>query len=98
MTTCGASSGNRVSASWRRGPGSRASRSQRCRAGALLVGEHAEVPLEIVTELRSVCLGMAEAYEEQAWVSTRWMVRKKNFTHVLMVDSGWPPAYARAAG
>ena len=26
------------------------------------------------------------------------MVRKRNFAHVLMIDSGWPPAYAQAAG
>ena len=25
------------------------------------------------------------------------MIRKKNFAHALVVDSGWPPAYARAA-
>ena len=26
------------------------------------------------------------------------MVRKKTFAHVLLVDAGWPPAYAKAAG
>jgi hypothetical protein len=26
------------------------------------------------------------------------MVRKKNFAHVLMIEAGWPPAYAQAAG
>lgn len=26
------------------------------------------------------------------------MVAKRNFAHVLMIDGGWPPAYARAAG
>jgi len=62
------------------------------------VTQHAEVPAEVVGKLRSVCLGLPEAYEEQAWVGTRWMIRKKNFAHVLMVDSGWPPAYARAIG
>jgi hypothetical protein len=29
---------------------------------------------------------------------TRWCIGKKNFAHVLMIDSGWPPAYAQAAG
>jgi hypothetical protein len=57
-----------------------------------------EVPHEIVAKLRLVCLDLPEAYEESAWVGTRWMVRKKNFAHVLMIDAGWPPAYARAAG
>ncbi len=60
--------------------------------------EHADVPPEIVVELRSMCLALPEAYEEQAWVGTRWRIRTRTFAHVLMVDSGWPPAYARAAG
>ena len=59
--------------------------------------EQADVPREIVAELRAVCLGLPEAYEEQAWVGTRWRIRKRTFAHVLLVDSGWPPAYARAA-
>jgi hypothetical protein len=62
------------------------------------VTENAEVPLEVVAKLRSVCLGLPEAYEEPAWVGTRWGIRKQTFAHVLMVESGWPPAYARAAG
>jgi hypothetical protein len=45
-----------------------------------------------------VCLGLPEAYEEETWAGTRWMVAKKNFAHVLMIDAGWPLAYARAAG
>ena len=36
--------------------------------------------------------------QEDAWVGTRWRVRRKTFAHVLAVDDGWPPAYARAAG
>jgi hypothetical protein len=61
------------------------------------VAELADVPPEIVAELRAVCLGLPEAYEEQAWVGTRWRIRGRTFAHVLVVDSGWPPAYARAA-
>jgi hypothetical protein len=53
---------------------------------------------EIVAKLRSVCLGLPEAYEEPAWVGTRWRIRTRTFAHVLTVDAGWPPAYARAAG
>lgn len=59
--------------------------------------ERADVPLEIVARLRSICLGLPEAYEEAAWVGTRWRIREQTFAHVLVVDSGWPPAYARAA-
>jgi predicted DNA-binding protein (MmcQ/YjbR family) len=60
--------------------------------------EHPDVPPETVAELRSVCLALPEAYEEEAWVGTRWRVRKRTFAQVLMVDGGWPPTYARAAG
>jgi hypothetical protein len=57
-----------------------------------------QVPHEILTELRSICMELPEVYEESAWVGMRWCVNKKNFAHVLMIDSGWPPAYAKAAG
>lgn len=56
-----------------------------------------DVSHEVESALRTVCLALPEAYEEQAWVGTRWMVRKKTFAHVLLVDGGWPPAYAKAA-
>jgi hypothetical protein len=52
----------------------------------------------MVARLRSVCLGLPEACEEEAWAGTRWRIRKQTFAHVVMVDSGWPPGYARAAG
>ena len=51
----------------------------------------------VLAELRSVCLVLPEAYEEPAWVGTRWRIRTRTFAHVLAIDSGWPPAYARAA-
>jgi hypothetical protein len=57
-----------------------------------------QVPPPIIAKLGAICLGLPEVREEQAWVGTRWTVGKKNFAHVLMIDSGWPPAYARAAG
>jgi hypothetical protein len=56
-----------------------------------------EVPSAIVAKLRLVCLDLPQACEEPAWVGIRWMVAKKNFAHVLMIDAGWPPAYAQAA-
>jgi hypothetical protein len=52
----------------------------------------------ILDGLRPICLGFPEAGEEQAWTGTRWRVRAKTFAHVLAIDAGWPPAYARAAG
>lgn len=59
---------------------------------------HAGVPPEIIARLGSICLGLPEVREEPAWTGTRWTIRKKNFAHVVMIDAGWPPAYARAAG
>ena len=60
--------------------------------------ERADVQVETLVRLRSACIGLPEAYEEQAWVGTRWRIRKRTFAHVLVVDAGWPPAYAQAAG
>lgn len=62
------------------------------------MAEHVGVPPEIVAAVRSVCLGLPEAYEEQAWVGTRWRIRTKTFAHVLSIEDGWPPVYAREAG
>jgi YjbR len=56
-----------------------------------------EVAPEIIDKLRALCLALPEAYEESAWVGTRWRVRKKTFAHVLAIDAGRPPGYARAA-
>lgn len=59
--------------------------------------DRAEVAPEIVAGLRSICLGLPDVREEEAWVGTRWRVRTKTFAHVLTIADGWPPAYARAA-
>ncbi len=56
-----------------------------------------QVPPEIVARLRAICLALPETHEQPAWVGTRWRVRDKTFAHVLMIEGGWPPAYARAA-
>jgi hypothetical protein len=57
----------------------------------------AGVPAEILGRLRAVCVALPEAYEEPAWVGVRWRIRGRTFAHVLVVDRGRPPAYARAA-
>jgi YjbR len=62
------------------------------------VPDSAEVPEELVARLRTVCMALPEAYEEQAWIGTRWCIRRKTFAHVVQVDQGWPPVYAREAG
>ena len=44
-----------------------------------------DVPEEIESTLRAICLDLPDAYEQVAWKGTRWMVRKKTFAHVLGV-------------
>jgi predicted DNA-binding protein (MmcQ/YjbR family) len=62
------------------------------------LSERAEVPDDVAAKVRAVCLALPEVREETAWVGTRWRVRTKTFAHVLRVNEGRPPAYARAAG
>jgi hypothetical protein len=45
-----------------------------------------DVPDGVTARLRAVCLALPGAYEERAWVGTRWMVRKRTFAHVLGVE------------
>jgi len=61
------------------------------------VAESANLPAELVASVRAVCLRLPEAHEEPAWVGIRWRVGKRTFAHLLAIESGWPPAYARAA-
>jgi hypothetical protein len=44
-----------------------------------------DVPEPVEVRLREIGLDLPDAYEERAWVGTRWMVRKKTFAHVLGV-------------
>lgn len=44
------------------------------------------VPEGVELRLREVCLRLPDAYEERAWVGTRWRVRKRTFAHVLGVE------------
>jgi hypothetical protein len=48
--------------------------------------------------LRPLCLALPEVVEEAAWTGTRWCVGGKNFAHLVAIEGGWPPAYAKAAG
>ncbi len=45
-----------------------------------------DVPDHVEIRLRELCLELPGAYEERAWVGTRWMVRKRTFAHVLGVE------------
>jgi predicted DNA-binding protein (MmcQ/YjbR family) len=46
-----------------------------------------DVPEDVEIRLRAVCLALPDAYEERAWVGTRWRVRGRTFAHVLGVET-----------
>lgn len=52
----------------------------------------------ILEKTRDVCLARPMVTEEEAWVGTRWSVRRKTFAHLVPVIDGWPPIYARVLG
>jgi hypothetical protein len=56
--------------------------------------EYADVPAAVLDELRTICLGLPEVHEQQAWVGRRWCVRKRTFAHVFAVDSPQGPTTA----
>jgi YjbR len=58
------------------------------RASSLALGatEYADVPAEVLAEVRSICLGLPETVENASWAGTQWRVRKRTFAHVLAVD------------
>jgi YjbR len=60
--------------------------------------QSAAPPRDTLARLRLLCLELPEVSEESAWEGIRWCVRGRNFAHVLMIEGGHPPAYARAAG
>ena len=52
----------------------------------------------LLAGLRPIALGLPEAYEERAWVGTRWRVRGRTFAHMLEIVAGRPQSHAREAG
>lgn len=64
----------------------RLGRLARASALALNAIEYADVPPDVVAELRSVCLGLPETAENQAWAGFQWRIRKRTFAHLLTVD------------
>jgi predicted DNA-binding protein (MmcQ/YjbR family) len=58
----------------------------RASALALDPAEYADVPAAVVARLRSVCLGLPECVENQAWAGTQWRIRDRMYAHVLTVD------------
>jgi predicted DNA-binding protein (MmcQ/YjbR family) len=45
--------------------------------------EYVDVDRDVLERLRARCLALPEAWEEQAWVGRRFLVRKRNFAHVF---------------
>lgn len=45
-----------------------------------------DVPDDVTTRLRAMCLALPDAYEERAWLGTRWMVRKRTFAYILGIE------------
>lgn len=64
----------------------RLDRLARASALAMSMTEYADVPEDIVAELRSRCLGLPETVERPAWAGTQWRIRNRTFAHVLAVD------------
>jgi predicted DNA-binding protein (MmcQ/YjbR family) len=50
------------------------------------MSEPGDVPPEVLDQLRHICLGLPEAYEEPAWIGVRWRIRKRTFAHVYSRD------------
>jgi hypothetical protein len=51
--------------------------------------DYVDVDPQVLERLRERCLALPEAWEEQAWVGRRFLVRKRNFAHVFaMCDDG----------
>jgi hypothetical protein len=53
---------------------------------------------EIVGRVGAIALALPDAFEEDAWVGTRWKIRTRTFAHVVAIVDGKPDAYAAAAG
>jgi hypothetical protein len=51
------------------------------------VTDYADVPDDVLAELRAICARLPDAYEEQAWTGRRWRIRKRTFVHVFAIDT-----------
>lgn len=48
----------------------------------MIAPDYIDDPPEALARMRSICLGLPEAYEEPAWAGTRWRIRKHTFAHL----------------
>ena len=56
--------------------------------GSATVPDFGEPSPTLVKKVRIICLALPEAYEESAWVGTRWRIRKRTIAHVFNIDFG----------
>jgi predicted DNA-binding protein (MmcQ/YjbR family) len=58
------------------------------RAAGLAVdaSEYADVPADLATRVRDICLALPEVTENQGWAGTQFRIRKRVFAHVLTID------------
>ncbi len=68
---------------------------------AMDMSEYADVPPDVVAQVRSTCARLPETVERPAWSGTQWRIRNRPFAHVLAVDFADGPVTVvtfRAAG
>jgi len=67
----------------------RQEKARLARASSLAMGkiEYADVEPAVMEQIRSVCLGLPEAFEKPAWTGAQWRIRNRTFAHVLAIDS-----------
>lgn len=51
-----------------------------------------------IDRLGAICLALPGAVERDAWRGVAWDVAGRTFAHVLPIEGGRPPVYARAFG
>jgi hypothetical protein len=82
-------------------PDERDRRLARASSLAMDATEYADVPGDVETRVRSLCVRLPEVVERQAWAGTQWRIRNRIFAHVIAVDFPDGPVTAltfRASG
>ena len=87
----------RVSDTAVRAPRGRVAGEFRLSDPSSMVGAEVEMDGDLLAGVRAIALALPDAYEEQAWVGTRWRVRGRTFAHLLTIEGGRPEGHARAA-
>jgi hypothetical protein len=45
------------------------------------------LPEGVVERLRTICAGLPQVTEEEAWLGVRWRVRQRTVVHVMSIDA-----------